>query len=176
MLRTGMRRPQLTYLGGLGGLAAGSMLGRGRLAVAHAGAARRIAPPLPAAVAGLWRPLLLRQHRCAPPAAAAATGSVQRRGFATAPAAEHPLDEFFEPPDEDDPENMMRYAGRAWKMEELRNKVRAPPGSFVCAAQSDQPRPAPAPPGCARPDTMQRVCVVAPGRSRLRTCTSCGSC
>eukprot|EP01043_Picozoa_sp_COSAG02_P017784 COSAG02_NODE_815_length_16868_cov_8.101258_2_plen_117_part_00 len=56
-----------------------------------------------------------------------AATAVPRRAFAApAAAAEHPLDEFFEPPNEDDPENLTRYAGRAWKMDELRNKVSRP--------------------------------------------------
>lgn len=74
--------------------------------------------------------------RWAAPAAAAPHAC--RRAFSAAPA-EHPLDDFFEPPDESDPENMTRYAGRAWKMEELRNKVRSlctPQAShIVCACE-----------------------------------------
>ena len=77
----------------------------------------------------LWRPLLLR------PSAAAA---MPRRAFSAAPA-EHPLDDFFEPPDESDPENMTRYAGRAWKMEELRNKVRRiEPPFCVCVCECER--------------------------------------
>ena len=42
-------------------------------------------------------------------------------------AQPHPLDEFFEAPDEADPDGMARYAGRAWRTDELRNKVRSAP-------------------------------------------------
>ena len=95
------------------------MLGRPRL-LAYAAAASGAARTAPLRLAGQWRPALGLRHQLAGVATA-----VPRRAFAI-PAAEHPLDEFFEPPNEADPENLVRYAGRAWKMEELRNKVRGP--------------------------------------------------
>ena len=52
-------------------------------------------------------------------------------------AQPHPLDEFFEAPDEADPDGMARYAGRAWRTDELRNKVRsAPAPSRFCTTIS----------------------------------------
>eukprot|EP01043_Picozoa_sp_COSAG02_P053325 COSAG02_NODE_5870_length_3974_cov_5.840774_3_plen_109_part_00 len=92
------------------------MLGRPRL-LTYAAAAARTTVAL-GGVAGQWRPALGLGHRLA-----GAATTVPWRAFAAPAAAEHPLDEFFEPPNEDDPENLTRYAGRAWKMDELRNKV-----------------------------------------------------
>ena len=73
------------------------------------------------APSGLWAPLLVRASPAPMPR------SAPLRQLSAQP---HPLDEFFEAPDEADPDGMARYAGRAWRADELRNKVRAAPRPF----------------------------------------------
>ena len=77
-----------------------------------AAARPRSAPP------GLWTPLPVRASLAPMPR------SAPLRQLSAQP---HPLDEFFEAPDEADPDGMARYAGRAWRTDELRNKVRSAP-------------------------------------------------